>query len=76
MQTTFYVLAKWDDEAQVWYTAETSIRGLVAEANTLENLRERLMLMIPDFLEEQMPPHAVLHILAERADELTPIAAE
>ena len=29
MQPTFYVWAKWDDEAKVWYTAETSIRGLV-----------------------------------------------
>jgi hypothetical protein len=76
MQPTFYVWAKWDEEAQVWYTAETSIGGLVAEAETLESLRERLMLMIPDFLEEQMPPHAVLHIIAERADELTALAAE
>ena len=49
MQPTFYVWAKWDDEAGVWYTAETSIRGLVTEADTLEKLRERLMLIIPDF---------------------------
>jgi hypothetical protein len=76
VQPTFYVWAKWDDEAQVWYTAETSIRGLVTEADTLEKLRERLMLIIPDFLEDQMPPQAVLHMLAEREDELSPIAAE
>ena len=76
VQPTFYVWAKWDDEAHVWYTAESSIRGLVAEAETLEDLRERLMLMIPDFLEDQMPAHAILRILAEREDELTAIAAE
>jgi len=76
MQPTFYVWAKWDDEAQVWYTAETSIRGLVTEADTLEKLRERLMLIIPDFLEDQMPAHAVLHIIAECDDNLTPVAAE
>jgi hypothetical protein len=76
MQPTFYVWAKWDDEAGVWYTAETSIRGLVTEAETLEKLRERLMLVIPDFLEDQMPEHAVLHIIAERDDDLTPLAAE
>ena len=63
-------------EADVWYTAETSIRGLCTEADTLEALRERLLLIIPDFLEDQMPPHAVLHIIAEREDELIPIAAE
>jgi hypothetical protein len=76
MQPTFYVWAKWDPEAAVWYTAETSIRGLVTEADTLERLRERLMLIIPDLLEDQMPQHAILHILAEREDELVPIAAE
>ena len=76
MQPTFYVWAKWDDEAGVWYTAETSIRGLNSSGDTLEELRERLLLIIPDFLEDQMPPHAVLHIIAERDDELTPIAAE
>jgi hypothetical protein len=76
MQPTFYVWAKWDEEAQVWYTAETSIRGLNTSGDTLEELRERLMLIIPDFLEDQMPPRAVLHIIAERDDELSPMAAE
>jgi hypothetical protein len=76
MQPTFYVWAKWDDEAQVWYTAETSIRGLNSSGTTLEELRERLLLVIPDFLEDQMPPRAILHIIADREDELMPIAAE
>ena len=76
MQPTFYVWAKWDEEAGVWYTAETSIRWLNSSGETLEELRERLMLVIPDLLEDQMPERALLHILAEREDELTPIAAE
>ena len=75
MRPTFYVWAKWDDEANVWYTAETSIRGLVTSAETLEQLRERLMLIIPDFLEDQMPPRATLHIIAERDDEMVSMAA-
>ena len=66
----------------MWYTAETSIRGLVTEADTLNALRERLMLIIPDFLEDQMPEHAFLHVTAESHDELhavkaaDPVAAE
>jgi hypothetical protein len=76
MPPTFHVWAKWDDEAQVWYTAQTSIRGLNSSGDTLEELRQRLMLLIPDFLEDQLPPHAILHIIAERDDELTPVAAE
>jgi hypothetical protein len=75
MRPTFYVWAKWDDEANVWYTAETSIRGLNSSGATFEELRERLLLIIPDFLEKDMPPRAVLHIIAERDDELIPIAA-
>lgn len=75
MQPTFYVWAKWDDEAQVWYTAETSIRGLNSSGDTLEELRERLMRVIPDFLEDQMPERARLRIIAERVDELTATAA-
>ncbi len=76
MQPTFYVWAKWDDEAGVWYTAETSIRGLNSSGETLEELRQRLMLVIPDFLEDQMPDCALLRIIAEREDELVPMAAE
>lgn len=76
MQPTFHVWAKWDDDAQVWYTAETSIRGINSSGSTLEELRERLMLLIPDFLEDQMPERAVLHIIAEREDTLMPLAAE
>ena len=73
---TFHVWAKWDAEAGVWYTAECSIPGINSSGDTLEELRERLMLLIPDFLEDQMPAHASLHIIAEREDELTPMAAE
>ena len=76
MNPIFYVWAKWDPEADVWYTAETSIPGINSSGDTLEELRERLMLLIPDFLEDQMPAGAVLHIFAEREDELTPMAAE
>jgi hypothetical protein len=72
MQPTFYVWAKWDDEAAVWYMAETSIRGLATSGATFEELRERLMLIIPDFLEDEMPPTAVLHIITDRTDVLTP----
>jgi predicted RNase H-like HicB family nuclease len=76
MQPTFYIWAKWDEEAGVWYTAETSIRGLNTSGDTLEELRERLMLLIPDFLEDQMPEGALLRIIAEREDAFLPVAAE
>lgn len=41
----------WDDEAAVWYAVSTTDAGIVTEADTIEKLRERLRLLVPDFLE-------------------------
>ena len=57
-----------DDEAGVWYTAETSVPGLATEAKTLERLRERLLVIIPDLLEDEMSEGARLHIVAQTRD--------
>ena len=76
MARVIHVRAAWDDEAGVWYTAETSIPGLATEAETLERLRERLLVMIPDLLEDEMPDGAWLRIVAARADVIPPEAAE
>ncbi len=48
------VRAEWDEEAQVWYVAETSLPGLNAEADTVEQLVETLPGMIQDLLEEDV----------------------
>jgi predicted RNase H-like HicB family nuclease len=42
-----------DDEAGVWYASSTSDAGIVTEAETVEALRERLKLLVPDFLETE-----------------------
>lgn len=42
-----------DDEAGVWYARSTSDAGIVTEAETIEALRERLKLLVPDFLETE-----------------------
>ncbi len=46
------VSAEWDDEAKVWVAEGTNLAGLVTEAATLEALRARLALVVPDLLEE------------------------
>ena len=40
-----------DDEAGVWYAVAADDSGIVTEAETLEALRERLKLLVPDFLD-------------------------
>lgn len=42
-----------DDGAGVWYASSTSHAGIVTEAETIEALRERLKLLVPDFLETE-----------------------
>jgi predicted RNase H-like HicB family nuclease len=46
------VSAEWDDEAKVWVAVGNDLEGLVTEADTLEALRSRLALVVPDLLEE------------------------
>lgn len=70
MAPIVHVRAAWDEEAGVWYTAETSLPGLATEAETLERLRERLLVIIPDLLEGELPEGARLHIVAEREDAI------
>lgn len=43
--------AQWDDEAGVWWAQSTGPEGIVTEAATVEALRDRLKLIVPDFLD-------------------------
>lgn len=40
-----------DEDAEVWYTSETPIQGVLAEAPTLEELSEKLSIIVPEILE-------------------------
>jgi predicted RNase H-like HicB family nuclease len=44
-----------DDEAGVWWASSTTDRGIITEAETIEALRERLKLLVPDMLEIDEP---------------------
>lgn len=46
---TFKVI--WDSEASVWFTESEEIKGVVAEAPTLEKLHEKLLMLIPEMLK-------------------------
>jgi predicted RNase H-like HicB family nuclease len=51
----YTVTCLWDDEAHVWYVAETDVPGLVTEAPTLEEMERKLLVMIPEMLELNVP---------------------
>jgi Domain of unknown function (DUF1902) len=63
------VKAEWDAEVSVWVATSDDIAGLVAEAPTLELLRQKLLAMISDLIEvngidsnlTEIPVHIVAH---------------
>jgi hypothetical protein len=49
---TLRVDALWDDEASVWVATSADIAGLAAEADTLEELRTKLVDLVPELMAE------------------------
>jgi len=45
------IKAEWDPEANVWVATSDDLPGLVTEAETVEDLQRKLVVMIPDLLE-------------------------
>jgi len=45
------IKAEWDPEANVWVATSDDLPGLVTEAETVEALQRKLVVMIPDLLE-------------------------
>ena len=52
MKTEFLVTATWDDEAELWVATSDDIPGLVTEAPNLDLLRERILAVVPELLED------------------------
>ena len=52
MSKKLTVKAFWDPEARVWVADSDDVPGLVAEADTVEQLIEKLHLLIPILLQE------------------------
>ncbi|RLB84873.1 MAG: hypothetical protein DRH15_04215 [Deltaproteobacteria bacterium] len=46
-----FIRAEWDDEARVWVATSDDVPGLATEAETVEDLIEKLRVMIPVLLE-------------------------
>lgn len=44
------VEARWDDEAKVWVAQSPTLPGLITESETLEDLQQKLPVMIEDLL--------------------------
>ena len=51
MTRTIAFDAEWDEEAKVWWATCTGPEGIVTEAATIDALRDRLKVIVPDYLE-------------------------
>ena len=45
-----FIRAEWDEEAMVWVATSDDVPGLATEAVTMEDLIEKLKVMIPELL--------------------------
>ena len=66
--TLILVRAEWDDEAKVWVASSTDIGGLATEAATLEELRDKVLVMVHELAElnglSSDLPEIPIHIMA------------
>ncbi len=51
-----FVRAEWDDEASVRVATSDDVAGLATEAGTLEELVEKLKVIIPELLDANDTP--------------------
>jgi hypothetical protein len=52
---TFEVFCEWDDEAKVWFVADSNVPGLSAEAPTVEAMKDILIRLVPELVELNLP---------------------
>ena len=76
-RTEFIVRAEWDDEAGVWYVSDSDLPGLVAEAETVDALREKVIARAPELaalnrhlIDWEPDGDIPVHLMAERLDRI------
>jgi hypothetical protein len=52
---SFSVRCEWDQEAKVWFVAESNVPGLSTEAPTQEAMSKKLLVMIPELVSLNDP---------------------
>ncbi len=51
MRKPLFIRAEWDEEARVWVATSDDVAGLATEEPTLEELVEKLKIIIPELLD-------------------------
>ena len=82
MQEAYFAAILWDEDAGVWYVAETDFPGLVAEAETQQGLVQKIRLLIPELydanrhlMQADLPDQEVVILLTTKHRETIKLAA-
>ncbi len=52
MENKIQIKATWDPEVRVWVAESDDVPGLITEADTMEQLVNKLHILIPELLQE------------------------
>ena len=71
MSTPYFAAISWDEEAGVWHVSETDFPGLVAEAETQQQLVQKVRDLVPDLCDANQHLVRQDHARGEVAIQLT-----
>jgi hypothetical protein len=69
MQNVLLILAEWDGDADIWSATSEDVPGLAIEADSIENLLNKLSSMIPELLvanKVDYPPEILYEVVARK----------
>jgi predicted RNase H-like HicB family nuclease len=78
---TYHIQADWDPDAGVWVATSADVPGLATEAETIEDLTNKLRTMIPELLEANgllsgdVPNDSIAFELTSHRQELVTLAS-
>ncbi|RWC29270.1 MAG: DUF1902 domain-containing protein [Mesorhizobium sp.] len=65
---------RWDNEASVWYAISRGKTGLATESESLDDLRQRILAVLPDLLDledvEELDVELVVHDISTASNPL------
>jgi predicted RNase H-like HicB family nuclease len=79
-EPVYSVHAEWDEEAPTWVASSNEVPGLVTGADTLEELIQKLHVLVPELLEANgvLPAEAAANVsfklVAERLEQPRAVA--